>query len=148
MSLIEKAFLKVCGGYDFLGSNSSIDLHMLTGWVPEEIKIKRKIVSVSGGSRPEDVTFDTEKWWVKIRDGSDLGQCLITIGTGEMSDDMSDKLGLVSCHAYAILGLWMTDDEEWMMSSRMYSNCIIINYFIFKICISIIHHPISITHQM
>ncbi|KAJ2415853.1 cysteine protease [Coemansia sp. RSA 2530] len=89
-SLMEKAFLKVMGGYDFPGSNSSTDLHVLTGWIPEHVFV-------------QDQAFDADRTWQRMCEASLRGDVLLTIATGEMSSDVASALGLVPSHAYAVL---------------------------------------------
>ena len=50
VSLLEKAYLKLNGGYDFMGSNSSRDLYVMTGWLPQKYRIKKE-------------NFDRNKIW-------------------------------------------------------------------------------------
>uniref|UniRef100_A0A6S9ZA69 Calpain catalytic domain-containing protein n=1 Tax=Chrysotila carterae TaxID=13221 RepID=A0A6S9ZA69_CHRCT len=90
VSIIEKAYLKVNGGYDFPGSNSGIDMHSLTGWIPEQF-----------GTRDEG--FNPERLWERLESASKFGDCLVTVATDEMSDAEADAVGLVSAHAYAVL---------------------------------------------
>ncbi|KAJ9063218.1 cysteine protease [Entomophthora muscae] len=91
-SLIEKAFMKLSGGYSFLGSNSSVDLHTLTGWIPEQAQLSE--------------TDTLDNLWKRLREGYDKGYALATIGTGSATDELSPgkgRLGLIPSHAYAIV---------------------------------------------
>ncbi|KAH9094132.1 hypothetical protein Ae201684P_016746 [Aphanomyces euteiches] len=75
VSIIEKAYLKVNGGYDFPGSNSGIDLFALTGWIPESISFM------------EQDTTNGDIIWQRLISAHNFGDCLITVATGDMTKE-------------------------------------------------------------
>ncbi|EGD79039.1 hypothetical protein PTSG_02007 [Salpingoeca rosetta] len=89
VSILEKAYMKVMGGYDFPGSNSSVDLHALTGWIPDRLPLKK--------------CNDVE--WKRLWEGLHSGQVLMTMATGNMSEADAERAGLVASHAYAVLDM-------------------------------------------
>ncbi|PKX89608.1 calpain-like protease PalBory [Aspergillus novofumigatus IBT 16806] len=91
-ALVEKAYLKLRGGYDFPGSNSGTDLWVLTGWIPEQVFLHH-----------EDVTSD--QIWRRLFRSFQYGDVLLTIGTGKLTQKEEEELGLVSEHDYAILDM-------------------------------------------
>lgn len=94
VSLLEKAYMKVMGGYDFPGSNSNIDLHALTSWIPERL-------GIHGEHTDFNPTVDFERMFLHLHQGN----ALITVSTGFMSKNDEDRTGLVSTHAYAVLDI-------------------------------------------
>ena len=70
--MIEKAYLKLRGGYDFPGSNSGTDLWVLTGWIPEQIFLHH-----------EDVAPD--QLWRRISGAFQYGDVVLTLGTGDLN---------------------------------------------------------------
>ncbi|KAK1773823.1 calpain-like protease [Copromyces sp. CBS 386.78] len=91
-ALVEKAYLKIRGGYDFPGSNSGTDLHALTGWIPEQIFLQN-----------DDIELN--ETWNRIKTAYDQGNALVTLGTGKLSREEERTLGLVREHDYAVLDL-------------------------------------------
>lgn len=72
----------------------NIDLHALTGWIPERIAVRSK-----------DESFNANAVFDRLESGLENGRCLITVATGELSDDQAERTGLVPSHAYAVLNL-------------------------------------------
>ncbi|KAJ2948894.1 hypothetical protein O0L34_g5826 [Tuta absoluta] len=92
VSMLEKAYMKVMGGYDFPGSNSNIDLHALTGWIPQRCAI-----------RNGESDFNADALYDTIQSRMARGDVLVTVATGEQTDAQAERTGLVATHAYAVL---------------------------------------------
>ncbi|KAK9247509.1 hypothetical protein V1506DRAFT_532121 [Lipomyces tetrasporus] len=98
-ALVEKAYLKVMGGYDFPGSNAGSDLFALTTWIPEHILLHNDYV-------------DMPALWQRIMVSWSYRDLLLTVGTGKLSKEEELSFGLVSEHDYSILDLRVLDDGK------------------------------------
>ncbi|KAM0756527.1 cysteine proteinase [Meredithblackwellia eburnea MCA 4105] len=96
-SLVEKAYMKLMGGYDFRGSNSSIDLYAISGWIPEYIPLRSS-------------QFLSDRIWTRIYDGFMQGHCVVTLGTGSDPSTIIPSSGLVPSHNYAVVGVRVRQD--------------------------------------
>lgn len=92
----------------------NIDLHALTGWIPERCAI-----------RPKEEDFNADGVFERLSTGLDHGRCLITVATGDLSDDQAERTGLVATHAYAVLNMKEVNVSdtfyEWFAS--FYTDC-------------------------
>lgn len=91
-ALMEKAYLKVRGGYDFPGSNSGTDLYVLTGWIPEQRFLHHD-------------EFDIDRTWLTMKRACEKRNVIATLGTPALSAEEETELGLVSEHDYAVMDL-------------------------------------------
>ncbi|KAF4625559.1 hypothetical protein G7Y89_g12609 [Cudoniella acicularis] len=101
-ALLEKAYLKVRGGYDFPGSNSGTDLWVLSGWIPEQIFLQS-----------DDLPSDT--LWHRIFKSFGFGDVMITLGTGKLSHREERELGLAGEHDYAILDMKESGSQRLLL---------------------------------
>lgn len=109
-ALIEKAYLKVRGGYDFPGSNSGTDLWVITGWIPEQIFLQKYVTYIHPHAlKTRTLTFtdnreelDINQLWKRIKGAYDLQDVVITVGTGCISVEEERATGFVGEHDYSV----------------------------------------------
>ncbi|KAA6416166.1 MAG: Cysteine ase [Lasallia pustulata] len=98
-ALIEKAYLKTRGGYDFPGSNSGTDLWVLTAWVPEQVFLQN-----------DDIVPNS--LWRRIFNAFNYGDVLVTMGTGKLARIEEEGLGLAGEHDYAVIDMKEIGDRR------------------------------------
>ncbi|KAK6442886.1 cysteine protease [Oleoguttula sp. CCFEE 5521] len=98
-ALLEKAYLKVRGGYDFPGSNSGTDLWILTGWIPEQVFMQS-----------DDLEPDV--FWRKTLAAFNYGDVMVTMGTGKISARAEREIGLAGEHDYAVIDMRDVDGQR------------------------------------
>ncbi|XP_015371723.1 PREDICTED: calpain-7-like isoform X3 [Diuraphis noxia] len=77
----------------------NIDLHALTGWIPERCAI-----------RLDEKTFNADGLFETLYTRLCKGDVLITVATSLMSAEEERRTGLVSSHAYAVLAVQKVND--------------------------------------
>lgn len=101
-TLLEKAYLKVRGGYDFPGSNSATDLWILSGWIPEQVFLQAD-------------ELEPDRFWKRIMNGFSYGDVMITMGTGKMSSKTERAIGLAGEHDYAVLDVREVEGQRLLL---------------------------------
>lgn len=96
-AIIEKAYLKAMGGYNFRGSYSASDTYALTSWIPEYVYLN--------GYFEESPTSSRQSLWDKVYKNFHEGHLIACVGTGSMSTKQASSLGLIPDHDYSILDL-------------------------------------------
>lgn len=78
--------------------DQNIDLHALTGWIPERCAI-----------RPGEADFNAGALADTLRARLARGDVLASAATGELRADAAERTGLVATHAYAVLDVRSVD---------------------------------------
>ena len=72
----------------------------LTGWIPERIFFAEDEKNV------KDFETPAERAWNRLQGANRFGDCLITVSTSsKLTEVEANKVGLVTAHAYAVLGV-------------------------------------------
>uniref|UniRef100_A0A8C5L1G2 Calpain-7 n=1 Tax=Jaculus jaculus TaxID=51337 RepID=A0A8C5L1G2_JACJA len=83
-----------CSFVASLAISANIDLHALTGWIPERIAM-----------HSDSQTFSKDNSFRMLYQRFHKGDVLITASTGTMTEAEGEKWGLVPTHAYAVLDI-------------------------------------------
>lgn len=94
---------------DFFSNLQNIDLHALTGWIPERKPIL-----------PNDADFNADALFDMLLSRVNAGNVLATVATGDLSDRDAERAGLVPTHAYAVLDVRRVNVSKLLFFS---SNC-------------------------
>ncbi|KZT22492.1 cysteine proteinase [Neolentinus lepideus HHB14362 ss-1] len=99
--MIGKAYVKLNGDYEFPGSTSSIDLHAITGWIPEHLEF-------------QSPSFEREITWNRLCLGFTEGRCLVTVGTDKRHDIQWNGRRLLPAHCYAVINVQEVNGERML----------------------------------
>jgi len=111
--ILEKAYMTLCGGYDFPGSNSGVDLFCLTGWIPE------RLFFPEDPNHVKDFETPAERAWERLYSANSYGDCLLTVSTSkELTEEDAKRLGLYTDHAYAVLGVVQTSNGTRLLQLK------------------------------
>lgn len=83
----------------------NIDLHALTGWIPERCAI-----------RPGEADFAASALFEKLRERISSGDVLATVATGSLADAEAERTGLVATHAYAVLDVRLVNVPTFIIN--------------------------------
>lgn len=98
--LIEKAFLKVHGGYTYSGGNGGQDTYSITGWIPESLILQNETPA-----KQKEIWNRVKKafkWGYNYSLICSCGDCIATAGTLGSLPPEAIELGLAEGHCYCI----------------------------------------------
>uniref|UniRef100_A0A8D8ZR91 Calpain-7 n=1 Tax=Cacopsylla melanoneura TaxID=428564 RepID=A0A8D8ZR91_9HEMI len=90
---------------------TNIDLHALTGWIPERLAIRTK-----------DDDFNADSVFENLFTRLHKGDVLVTVATGDLSPGEEERTGLVSTHAYAVLDVRKVNGLRLLQLKNPWSN--------------------------
>lgn len=106
--IVEKAYMKVMGGYNFSGSHAALDTFILTGWIPEYISIHH-----------QDSYSALNAIWNRLARGWANNDVMVCAGTGETASG-----DLIAFHDYTIVNVdpikeTVEIQNPWLKSKKL-----------------------------